>query len=299
MNDQAGSPGDGGPVPTFVGCGYTIAGKGGAAVTEPVVQTYQTRSGPMLALRTDFYMTRALELYGESCLAEWRLLEQLIRPGMTVVEVGANMGTHSVSMARACAPAPFYAFEPQPRIFQVLCANLALNDIANAFAYPEGLGEAEGRAVVPLVDYGRQGNFGGLELQPEGAVGIQVRIRSLDSFELPSCGLIKIDVEGFEPQVLRGARQTIARCRPLLYVENDRQAQQQEIISLIAGMGYRLFWHTPPLFSPDNFNGVQENIFPGIVSVNMLCIPNERRTVMQGFKEIDPANWTLPVQLHR
>jgi FkbM family methyltransferase len=268
-------------------------------VAEPIVKTYQTRSGPMVALRTDFYMTKALELYGEYCPDEWRALAQLIRPGMTVVEVGANMGTHSVDMARACAPGPFYAFEPQPRIFQVLCANLALNDIGNAFAYPEGCGEAEGVAVVPLVDYGQEGNFGGLSLQADGGAGVKVRIRPLDSLELPACGLIKIDVEGFEPQVLRGARETIARCRPLLYVENDREAQQQEVISLIAEMGYRLYWHTPRLFSPQNFNGVQENIFPGIVSINMLCIPKERKTVVDGLQEIDPSNWTSPVQLRR
>lgn len=268
-------------------------------MAEPIVQTYQTRSGPMVALRTDYYMTKALELYGEYCPDEWRALAQLIRPGMTVVEVGANMGTHSVDMARACAPGPFYAFEPQPRIFQVLCANLALNDIGNAFAYPEGCGETEGVAVVPLMDYGREGNFGGMSLQADGAVGVKVRIRPLDSLELPACGLIKIDVEGFETQVLRGARQTIARCRPLLYVENDREAQQQELISLISEMGYRLYWHTPRLFSPQNFNGVQENIFPGIVSVNMLCIPSERKTVVEGLQAIDPSNWTSPVQVRR
>lgn len=266
-------------------------------MSEPTVQTYETRSGPTLALRTDYYMTRSLELYGEYNPEEWRMLRQLIRPGMTVVEVGANMGTHSVDMARACAPGAFYAFEPQPRIFQVLCANLALNDIANAFAYPEGCGDAEGVAVVPLMDYSRQGNFGGMSLLPDGSQGIKVRIRPLDALELPACGLIKIDVEGFEPQVLRGARQTVARCRPVLYVENDRAAQQQEVISLVAEMGYRLYWHLPALFDANNFKGEQENVFPGVVSVNMLCLPKERNTVVQGLKEIDPANWTCPIQL--
>lgn len=266
---------------------------------EPIVKTYQTRSGPMFALRTDYYMTRALELYGEYGPAEWRLLQQIIKPGMAVVEVGANMGTHSVDMARACAPGPFYAFEPQPRIFQVLCANLAISDVGNAFAYPEGCGEEEGVAVVPLLDYGQTGNFGGLSLQVDGTPGIRVRIRTLDSLDLAACGLIKIDVEGFEPQVLRGARETIARCRPILYVENDRAAQQQEVISLIAEMGYRLYWHLPPLFDPGNFKGVQENIFPGIVSVNMLCLPAESGSTVEGVQPIDPNNWTSPINLSR
>ena len=268
-------------------------------MSEPIVKTYQTRSGPMMALRTDFYMTRSLELYGEYCPEEWRMLRQIIRPGMAVIEVGANMGTHSVDMARACAPGPFYAFEPQPRIFQVLCANLAINDIANAFAYPEGCGEAEGAAIVPNVDYGVQGNFGGLSLRADGEPGYKVRIRTLDSLDLPACHLIKIDVEGFEPQVIRGARDTIARCRPYLYVENDRAENQHELISLIADLGYRMFWHLPPLYDSKNFNGVQENIFQGVVSVNMLCVPNERNAEVQGLQAIDPQNWRCPVNLSK
>jgi FkbM family methyltransferase len=268
-------------------------------MSEPGVQTYQTRSGPMLALKTDFYMTRSLELYGEYCPAEWRMLRQLIRPGMTVVEVGANMGTHSVDMARACAPGAFYAFEPQPRLFQILCANLALNDIANALAYPEGCGETEGEAIVPFTDYAREGNFGGISLLGLGNAGIKVRVRPLDSLELPTCGLLKIDVEGYEPQVLRGARGTIARCRPVIYVENDRSAQQQEVISVVADMGYRLYWHTPALFDAENFNGATENIFGRVVSVNMLCLPNERTTKVEGLQQVDPSNWTSPVRLSR
>lgn len=268
-------------------------------MSEPTVQIYQTRSGPMLALRCDRYVTRSLETYGEYCPEEWRMLKQLIRPGMTVVEVGANMGSHSVDMARACAPGPFYAFEPQPRIFQILCGNLALNDIGNAYAHPIAIGEAEGEAVVPLVDYGQDGNFGGLALAAADTSGIRVRVRPLDGIGFRQLGLLKIDVEGFEPQVLRGARETIARCRPVIYVENDRAAQQQEVISLVAEQGYRLYWHTPPLFDPGNFKGVQEDIFGAVASVNMLCIPAERETRVQGLAEIDPQNWTSPIRLMR
>lgn len=263
------------------------------------IRRYKTRSGPMLALQTDLYMTRSLELYGEYGPDEWRMLKQLIRPGMTVVEAGANIGAHSVDMARACAPGPFYAFEPQPRIFQVLCANLALNDIGNAFAYPEGCGEGEGEAVVPPIDYTQIANFGGMSLEPAGQAGITVRVRPIDSLKLAACGLLKIDVEGFEPQVLRGARETIMRCRPVIYIENDRTTQQQEVISLVASMDYRLWWHTPPLFSPDNFNGASENVFGRVVSVNMLCLPAERATQVNGLTPIDPANWTSPIRLRR
>lgn len=265
--------------------------------SDPAVQTYQTRSGPMLALRSDVFIARSLEVYGEYCPGEQQLFQRIIRPGMTVVEAGANIGSHSVDMARACAPGRFYAFEPQPRVFQILCANLALNEVGNALAYPEALGEAEGWAVVPRADYGRPGNFGGVSLKADGADGVRVRVSPLDGLALAELGLLKIDVEGFEAQVLRGAAATIARCRPIIYVENDRAEQQQELISLVAGYGYRLYWHKPALFDPGNFNGVQENIFGPVVSLNMLCIPAERPIVVQGLEEIDPQAWRTPARV--
>ena len=245
-------------------------------MTEPAAKMYDTRDGPMLGLRGDAYVTRSLEVYGEFCPAERRLLAQLVRPGMTVVEVGANIGAHTVGLARACAPAPLYAFEPQQRVFQILCANLALNDLGNVVALPEACGEAEGQAIIPPINYGAVGNFGGVSLAPDGdGPGQRVRVRPLDSLSLPSLGLLKVDVEGFEPQVLRGARETIMRCRPILYVENDRPKNQGEVIALMAGMGYRLYWHLPALFDPDNFKAVEENVFGRIVSVNVLGLPSE------------------------
>jgi FkbM family methyltransferase len=264
---------------------------------EPVIRTYQTRTGPMLALASDQYITQALALYGEYAPDEGRMLRQMIRPGMTVVEIGANMGSHSVDMARACAPGPFYAFEPQQLLFQILCGNLVLNNVTNAIAYPDACGAAEGEAIVPQVCYGEAGNFGGISLRSKG-IGRKVRVRPLDALDLPACDVIKIDVEGFEPAVLRGAAETIRRCRPVLYVENDRVEQQQEVISLIAALGYSLYWHVPPLFSPLNYRANPDNIWPGVVSVNMLCLPTETTLVVAGATPIDPSNWTCPVSLN-
>jgi FkbM family methyltransferase len=262
-------------------------------------KTLQTRHGPMLALAGDRYITGSLELYGEFSQGEWELFAQAVSPGMTVVEVGANIGSHSVALARACFPGPLYLFEPQQRVFQILCANLALNGIGNAIAYPEACSDQAGMVIIPPLDYGATGNFGGVSVQADadGVQGMRVRAIPLDSLDLAACDVLKIDVEGFEAQVVRGAAETIRKFRPLLYVENDRAAHQQELISLIAGMDYRLYWHTPPLFRPDNFNGHAENVFPGVVSVNMLCIPAERNTVVQGLIEIHPDNWTSPVRL--
>ncbi|MGA0608279.1 FkbM family methyltransferase [Phenylobacterium sp. VNQ135] len=268
-------------------------------MNEPAAQMYETRDGRMLGLRGDAYVSRSLELYGELSPPERQLLEQLVRPGQTVVEVGANIGAFTLALARRCAPGPLYAFEPQQRIFQLLCANLALNDIGNVVALPEACGDAEGQALIPPIDYAGQNNFGGVSLQPAAgaARGQRVRVRTLDSLDLPACHLLKVDVEGFEPQVLRGARETILRTRPILYVENDRAAQQGEVIGLMADMGYRLYWHTPALYAPGNFKGETQNVFGRIVSVNVLGLPRETGRRVGDAEEIDPANWASPVRV--
>jgi FkbM family methyltransferase len=262
---------------------------------------YSTRNGPMFGLKGDQYVTRSLELYGEFSWFEWRLFEQLVSPGQTVVEVGANIGAHTLPLARRCAPGPLYAFEPQQRVFQLLCANLALNDIRNAIALPEACGKAEGHVIVPAVDYAGASNFGGLPVLAgdSKAPGAKVRVSRLDDLDVSACQLLKIDAEGSEPDILRGATSFIGRHRPLIYVENDRAPQQQEVISLIDAMGYRQYWHAPLMFNPDNANGVKENIFGNIASLNMLCIPNESPDSPGGQTPIDPSNWTSPVRLGR
>src|SRR3954469_8060635 len=89
------------------------------------------RHGPMLFNINDKYIGRSLELYGEFSEPEITLLTSYLRPTDTVVEVGANVGAHTVPRAQAVSGGgEVVAFEPQRLIFQTLCANLALNSIA-------------------------------------------------------------------------------------------------------------------------------------------------------------------------
>lgn len=260
----------------------------------PLLKTLNTRHGPMLALPGDQFITRCLEVYGEFSPAEWLLLEQIIKPGMTVVEVGSNIGAHTVPMARACAPGRLLAFEPQQRVFQILCANLVQNGVTNVIASPDALGAESGAATIPPLDYAGQHNFGGVSLQNPHAEGQAARIIRLDDLELPALGLLKVDVEGFEVQVITGSASTIRRCRPTLYVENDRPAFQRKLIELIHALDYQLYWHTPPLAGPGNFNGVEKNVLGrNYVSINMLGLPRERATGTD-LEPIDPVDPRLP-----
>ena len=250
------------------------------------------RHGDMLFLQRDQYVGRSLELYGEFSELEGDLFGQLLRPGNVVVEVGANIGAHTVHLAKLVGPGgTVYAFEPQRVIFQIMCANIALNALFNVHTYHAGLGREKGTLKVPPLDYAGVGNFGGLALS-DAAVGEEVSVWRLDDVKLASLQVLKIDVEGMEADVLAGARNTIARHRPIIYVENDRQEKSAALIRLIEELGYTMYWHTPHMYNQNNYAGNPENIFPGIVSINLLCIPKELSLTMQGFRQVTgPDDW--------
>lgn len=256
-----------------------------------------TIDGPMWVFRHDLYVSRSLIEYGEYAQGEADLFRQILKPGMAVVEAGANLGSHSVLLARGCAPGPFFAFEPQPRVFQVLCTNLTINGIANARAYPEALGAAAGTADIDVSNYGQPGNFGSASVraQPRG-LSERVRVSPLDDWQLPALHFLKVDVEGSELDVLRGAEATIRRCRPVIFTENDRAAHQPELVQLLSSWGYRLYWHVTPLFRLGNTNGRSDNIFGPTVALNMFCVPEESALSVTGLEQIDPKNWQSPVK---
>ncbi len=250
------------------------------------------RYGRMLFLTRDHYIGRSLAAYGEYCEGESIVFRQIVGPGHIVVEVGANIGAHTVHLAKLAGPGgAVHAFEPQRIIFQLLCANIALNDLHNVYAHQAAAGRAAGLLKTLPLDYGAVNNFGGLSLIGV-EIGESVPVITLDSHELPSLRFLKIDVEGMEIDVLLGAQRTIAQHRPFLYVENDRRANSEQLITLIESYGYDLWWHLPTLHNPDNFAGHAEDIFPGVISINLFCAPKEMAIKANGFRKVaGPTDW--------
>ena len=243
----------------------------------PTNEVANCRLGRMLYNRHDAYIGRSLALYGEFSKGEADLFRKIVRPGEAVIDVGANIGAHTVLFAQLAGPEGFViAFEPQRIAYQMLCANLALNSITNAWCFQEAVGAEPGSILVPFVDPTKDNNFGGLPLGMHES-GQSVRIVTLDSLNIGRCRLIKIDVEGMEAEAIKGATETIARHRPLLYVENDRDDNtKSNLIGLIQSLGYSTYWHCPMLFDPNNFLGNPENVFSNLASHNMICVPTEK-----------------------
>ena len=242
------------------------------------------KHGLMLFNKNDTYIGRSIGKYGEFSEGEIAIFDQLCRPGDIVVEVGANIGTHTLPIAKMVGVAGrVHAFEPQRIVFQTLCANMALNSVTHVECHHAALSKEPGTVHIPDLTYDQEENFGGVEVSRFGE-GIPVpMMRMDDALDMPRCRLIKIDVEGMEHDVIRGATSLIARHRPILYVENDRLEKSAALIELIESFGYHLYWHTPPMFNPQNHAHDHENIFPGIFSVNMVCIPIDQTFELEGF----------------
>lgn len=232
------------------------------------------RHGQMIYNTHDIYMGRALEYYGEYSEFEAHFFNSILQPGWVALDVGANIGCHTVIFAQKVGPrGRVYAFEPQRILFQTLCANIAINNISNTFCENIALGATEGIIEVPLLDMHHDNNFGALSLDKNfGIRGENIPLKKLDDYHFPSVNFIKIDVEGMETPVLEGAEHILKTFKPILFIENDRIEKSQMLIEKLFEFEYRLYWAITPLYNPHNFFQNPENIYGNTVTINMLCI---------------------------
>jgi FkbM family methyltransferase len=245
------------------------------------------RYGMMLFNPKDIYVGKSFDLYGEFSEGEVSLFRDLLVESATVLDIGANIGAHTVFFAQMVGiGGTIHAFEPQRLLFQTLCANMALNSLPNVHCYYAAVSDKCGSILVPPLDPHTEQNFSGLSLLSESDKGDEVDCITVDTLELSGCDFIKIDVEGMELDVIRGALQTIRRFSPILYVENDRPSKSPLLVRYLAGLNYDLYWHLPPLYNPDNYFGNKENIFSDTVSLNMLCLPKGHSWKPKGLSPV-------------
>ena len=265
----------------------------------PHVKLVDARHGRFFVLDTDLYVSRSLQVYGEWTEAEIRLLSPMLRPGDCVADIGANLGSHTVPFARTVGDdGRVIAFEPQPRIFQLLASNVTINGLANVQLYQAACAAAPGMLKLPHIDYATPGNFGGARirsLEAQGqAAGSSVHyvpvVRLDDVFDGDRLNLVKVDVEGMEKDVLTGAARTLGRFRPLLYVENESPQDSRGLLQALQDLDYVAYWHVITLFDPENFRRYPSDVFsgPGAPTgcVNNLCVPREAGIDVRGLPRV-------------
>jgi FkbM family methyltransferase len=166
-----------------------------------------------------------------------KMIGEFVDAKSVVVDAGANIGNHSVFFSLICNAKAVYAFEPMTETFKILKINIALNNLSNVHAFNCGLGTGPGRARLRFYT---NWNSGASAIEPasEGAY----EIVSIDSLNLQELHFVKIDVEGSQQEVLKGARETLSRCKPMIWVELRSYGNFREYESgdaLLRELGYR------------------------------------------------------------
>lgn len=262
---------------------YRFVGAVRAAARRRLIESWHRFEGAYVPLQdgTLFFVPRELDLHGYTVLTKGDadqvnapILTRFCASGTAVIDVGANIGELTVPLARAVgAEGACLAVEPIP----------FLADAVRRTAFANGLDWIEvlqcaasadaGSANLELrYSHGKLVDSGGSRLVESAAAGtVQVATERLDDMVRRSrigarrVSLVKIDVEGHELPVLRGAGETLRRHRPALAIEigNETPAARAEMAALLQGHGYEpvgaLFRHA---VLPVTWRALQENAFP-------------------------------------
>lgn len=223
----------------------------------------------MLFLQERLYIGESLRNYGEYSPDETEFIINLARKegkDKTVIDIGANIG--AISQALEVSGVNVVAFEPQPEVFKLLKMNF------KGEGHNVALGEKARKASMPSLRYDTRSNFGGAPCDKRSQLygAVRVEMRPLDDYKFENVGVMKIDVEGYEVRVLLGAVETIERCGPVLYMEDNQEEHRESLYKVLRDLGYRWEPHRPALFRENNFLNKKENIWNRrYVSSNIVC----------------------------
>lgn len=226
--------------------------------------------GTMIVNRNDYHMVNDTDGYGVGhqifqnsqfdpqevamVLQLLTLRRELFGDGVAALDIGANIGVHTVEWARHMHGwGKVIAVEAQERIFYALAGNIAINNCFNAEAHHAALGAQEGELKIPRPDYLKPASFGSLELRQSeknefigqpidySAQGSQtVRMITVDGLKLPRLDFIKMDIEGMELEGLAGALKTLEAHKPQMLIESLK-TDGEALRRLLDAQGYRQY----------------------------------------------------------
>jgi len=215
----------------------------------------------------------------------------LLSLGDVCIDVGANIGYFALLASRLVGPqGRVYALEPAPDVYKALCSNLERNSVTNVTPLCVAAGDADGQALLYLASSGRS------SIRPPAGAGrahaaaerqTTIRTQRLDSVvsasDLPRVRLVKIDVEGYEPEVVRGLERVFERGgRPVVILEVSPARNSEAAVAERASFCARHRLKTYQLVDEGLVSG-REDVAPALIETTataterheLLLVPEE------------------------
>lgn len=181
-----------------------------------------------------------------------KILMALASVSKEFLDIGANMGYYSLAASKINPKITVQSFEPQPKVFSTLLRNLSLNNLSDRInAHNYGLGVSESRMTMFIPRFTGTGgaSFANLHENEGLPQEVEVEVKMLDSYleEYSHPDLIKIDVEGYEFEVISGGMGIIMKSKPTIIAELLRKwmkpfdRQPQEVVDVLAEVGYIMY----------------------------------------------------------
>ena len=212
----------------------------------------ETRVGILQYLPDEPIVGDAIGWYGEYLQPQLDLLARIVRPGSTMLEVGAGVGAHAVFLSRMLGEAGhLFLYESRPVLQRILRQNLAANGVRNVTVMRRQLGSrGEGEGPEPTSE-------------------------TLDDLQLERLDWLKLNAGVAAQDILAGASETLWRLRPLLFLAATDEQGLRTLTEQAREFGYRCWRMEAALFNRQNFNRREADIFGGAKAITLLAIPEE------------------------
>lgn len=215
----------------------------------------KVQGNQMLLDLNDLGIGRELALYGVHERNSTAEVKRVIKPGMKILEIGANIGYYALIETTLAGPTGhLFAIEPSPYNFDLLKKNLSLNNIKNADLHQAAFGEKRAKVKFYMYDRSNLSSFIKREDMGMETTEIEVEMLTLDDFlSLKKVDFIRMDVEGYELEILKGATKVLSSAdKPkLFFIEvhsellHKKGSSAREIVETLAKYGYEVrksFW---------------------------------------------------------
>lgn len=237
-----------------------------------------TRWGDMYYYDNDQFIGASLQYYGEYTSLEIDYVKPYLKDDDIVIDVGANIGTHTLAYSTLVPKGHVIAFEPNKRNYDLLIKNIEINQRGNVHAFLSGLGNTVGLTTVTDYDPAVEGNYGTMKTGTGNNVCFLNKLDNVCNFNRP-VKLIKIDVEGNEHDILLGGFNFIANHKPIIQYEcmSKNTADNCEYVFKNYFSKYKLYWMPIYNFNQHNIRSNTTNIFLNSGVLNVLAVHSSQQ----------------------